>query len=149
MEVVVATLFMSAVAIPLFELMEGGFRSTRATIHEVRGTHLAAEIAEQVETLPFEVLAELVPTGTVTLHSHEGEGTGLREGELVDGARLPGPGFSFHLSPLPQEFRRNLQLTRSEPDLILAQAEVSWGSARLPSRRILLRRALTRDSLIP
>jgi hypothetical protein len=141
MEVVVATLVMAAAAIPLFQLFQGGIRATRATIHEIQGTHLAAEIAEQVETIPFDILERLAPSGSRTLAS--------QQGTLSDGLSLDGSNYSFHLSPLPGGFERKLILTRTQRDLILAEANVSWKRGSLPARTILFRRFLARDSLFP
>lgn len=146
LEVVVATLVMAAMALPLFQLLEGGLRGTRATIHEIRGTHLAAELAEQVDTLPFAVVEDLVPlAGSRNLESLSGE----REGELVDQSPIGDSAFRFHLTPLPRNYQRSLLLTRPEADLVLAEARVHWEAGSLPAGTVRLRRALVRDSLLP
>lgn len=141
LEVVVATLVLAAVAVPLFGLFESGIRTTHATIHEVQGAHLAAELAEQVETIPFDRLQAAVPSGERTFASHDGT--------LEDAAPLGPSGFAFHVAALPRGFSRSLKLIREETDLILAEVEVGWQVATLPRRRIQLRRYLGRDSLLP
>jgi hypothetical protein len=140
-EVVVATLVMAAVAIPLFGLFQSGIRTTHATIHEVQGVHLAAELAEQVETIPFDELGAAVPSGERRYSS--------QDGTLEDGVALGPAGFAFRVTPLPRGFSRRLRLVREEADLILAESEVGWSVGDLPVRQVLLRRYLARDGLLP
>lgn len=140
-EVVVATMVMATVAVPLFQLFQGGLRSTHATIHEVLGTHLAAELAEQLEAVPFDELA-------ATLDGDEARFTST-DGNLEDGAPVGASPYTFHLSPLPPGFSRQLQLTRARPGLMMARVTVAWKVGTLPARTLEVPRALVRDSLLP
>lgn len=140
-EVVVATMVMATVAIPLFQLFQGGLRSTHATIQEVLGTHLAAELTEQLEIVPFDELA-------AALDGDEGRWTSA-DGDLEDGAPIGDSPYAFHLSPLPPGFSRQLLITRSRPDVLQARVQVTWKVGTLPGRTLELPRALVRDSLVP
>lgn len=141
LEVAVAALVMGVVLIPLMGLMQGGVRTTRASLDEVRGANLAAELAEQLETLPFEVV----------LAACAGEGRELdsEAGQLADRRRLASTHPQrLHLSPLPTGYRRRLVLERLEDDLVLTRIHVAWPRAGAPdaTRQVELRRVIARDA---
>lgn len=140
-EVVVATMVLAAVAIPLFTLFRTGVRATHATIHEILATHLAAELAEQLETVPFDELAADLG-GDERVYDSDA-------GELVDGGAIGETSYAFHVSPLPPGFARQVTLRRAAPTLIYAAVEVTWRRPGGPPRTVELRRALTRDRLVP
>ncbi len=132
-----AALVLAAIAIPLLEVLQGGLRVTRATVHELVGTHLAAELIEQVETWPFPVLEALSKGGEASVTS--------ASGVLVDGAPAgPGP-LCYRLSPLPIGFERSLSLHLTAPDLVAVEAKISWPLSPTLRRDLVLRRMVADD----
>lgn len=132
-EVLVASALLGLIAVPLFDLFGSGLRTTHATIGEIRAANLAAELAEQLEALPFEALQDFTRDETRTL--------GAPSAPLRDGLPISS-GFAFRLAPLPKGFTRELRLEPSSGGWIRARVEVRWTTARLRPRKVVLVRAL-------
>lgn len=142
LEVVVAVMVLATVSVPLLEIFQGGLRTTRATMREIAGTNLAAEVAEQLETVPFDVLLREVETGPRTWSSIDRT---LEDGREVS----PESGWLFRLTAPPPGFTRELVAELVDLDLIHAEVRVTWIPRGRGPRTIRLRRALARDSLLP
>lgn len=141
LEVLVASVLLLSFSLPLLELFGGGIRTTRSTIQEVMGAHLAAEIAEQTEILPFDVALAA---------AREATGSRLPTFAVESGARVSAlSDFRYELSPLPAGFARGVIFRELDPETVLVSVEVSWMASDARNRQIVLRRCLTRDSLIP
>ena len=141
-EVLVAAMIMAAVAVPLLGLFQGGVRTTKATIQEVVGANLAAEMAEQVVTVPFAKVAKLVPYAG---DEHTFMST---DGSLADGLQFTEE-YGFHLATLPRGFARALNCRRLSDDIIILSSLVEWSVADRRIRKIVVKKCLVRDSLLP
>lgn len=140
LEILVATMVMAVVAIPLMELYQQGVRTTRSSIYEVVGANLAAEVAEQLETLPHPSLVSCCGGADRLLAS--------RNGTFADGTPVDGS-YSFRLSPLPRGYERSLRLEVVADDVVVADVQVDWSVGGERERHITMRRALVRDEVSP
>ena len=141
-EVLVAAMIMAAVAVPLLGLFQGGIRTTKATIQEVVGANLAAEMAEQVSTVPFLDIATIIP------NVGDEQTFMTADSTLADKAPFAG-NYSFHLSPLPKGFDRALNCRRLCADILIISALVEWTVASKRVRKVMVKKCLVRDSLLP
>ena len=141
-EVLVAAMIMAAVAIPLLGLFQGGVRTTKATIQEVVGANLAAEMAEQVSTVPFLDISTIVP------NVGDEQTFMTTDTTLGDNLRFA-RNYNFHLSPLPQGFDRALNCRRLSEDILVISTLVEWSVADKRQRKVIVKKCLVRDSLLP
>jgi hypothetical protein len=141
-EVLVAALVLAVVAIPLLDLFRSGIHETRAGLDEVLAANLAAELGEQLETLPFASLAQA--TGPLRRRYSSADASLVPSGPIAGAS-----GDVFRCSPLPHGFSRSVSLQRLAADVLLAEVLVEWSPGGVRPRRMLVRRCLTRDSLLP
>ena len=132
-EVLVASILLGLVAIPLFDVFGNSLRTTHATINEVLAANFAAEMADQLETVPFSVINEFV--------GKQGRNLNSKEGTLKPGTKI-GANYRFLLARAPENFQRKIFLERVQSDWIRAKIEVQWTTAKLRPRSVTLVRAL-------
>lgn len=142
LEVVIASMVLAVIAVPLIEVFQGGMRATRATVQEIQGANLAAELAEQIEIVPYEVLKDEIK-GSDRFYSSQGGSLDNRSpiSELRH--------WHFRVSPMPAGFHRSLSLRPVAPGTLLAEARVGWTVGGARERDIVIRRMVVRDSILP
>lgn len=142
LEVVIASMVLAVIAIPLIEVFQGGMRATRATVQEILGANLAAELAEQIEIVPYEVLRAEVK-GSDRFYSSQA-GTLENRAPIAETRN-----WFFRVSPLPAGFHRSLSLRPSPPEALLAEVRVGWSVGGKRDRDIVIRRMIVRDTILP
>ena len=142
LEVLIAAIIMALIAIPLLTMFQGGVRTTKATIKEVVGANLVAELSEQITAIPFATVESQIPGGS--------DGCVLKseDGSLADGKALNGR-FAFHLSSLPEGYSRELELKRVGDDYLLAKCSITWRVNEERDRKIVVKKCVVRDSPLP
>jgi len=140
-EILVASFIMAAIVIPLLSLFQSGIETTKATIREVQGANLAAEISEQLDAIPFKCLKKLCSAGTTLFSSTDDS---LSDMTPIDANN----GYYFHVSPLLSGFERSVDLNILESDIIIISTTVSWKVNSKRDRTILVKRCSADDGIV-
>jgi len=137
-EILVASLIMAAIVVPLLDLFKSGIETTKATIKEIQGANLAAELSEQLDAIPFASLMKLCASGTTLFSSSDNT--------LIDRAPIDTEaGYYFNLSPLLKDFQRVIELEIINSEYIIVHTRVTWKVNKKRDRTILIKRCAAND----
>jgi len=140
-EVLVASIILAAVAVPLLTVFTGGLKMSKASIDEVTGANLAAEIAEQFELVPFSLLETITGGGVASYAS--------ADGTLQDGTPLAaGSPWKLRVAALPMGFTRKVTLQQAVAGVVLVSVDVVWEPAEGRTRTLTVKRLVVDHSAL-
>lgn len=137
-EILVASLIMAAIVVPLLDLFRSGIETTKATIKEIQGANLAAELSEQLDAIPYSSIVKLCATGTTLFTSSDNT--------LIDRGPIDAQaGYYFNLSPLLSGFERVVELEVINSEYVIVHVRVTWKVNKKRDRTILIKRCAAND----